>query len=361
MNYLSSALALGAALWASQASAQTSVQVYGLVDGALARITNANAAGDAVTKVPSATGTLPSRIGFRGSEDVGNGLQAFFVLESGFALDTGMSGQGNRLFGRSANVGLKGAWGALTLGRQNNMTAYATLKSDILGPQLFSISSIDLYLPNARSDNAIGYLGSFSGWTLGATYSVGRDASAAGGAAGTNCAGEVAGNAKACRQYTALLGYETPRFGINASFDRLYGNTGAGNGLTSSSHNDTYTTVNGYLMLGSTKIGGGIIDRARNAATGRMESILYYVGASHLIGRFVLDAQVAKRDTRRSIDDVTMVVARLTYPLSKRTALYASVARIDNDGVSAVALDLGGTVGVGLAQNGVMTGIRHAF
>lgn len=361
MNYPSGALALGAALLAGQASAQTSVQVYGLIDAALARVTNADAAGNRVTKMPSATGTLPSRIGFRGSEDLGNGLQAFFVLESGFGPDTGMSGQGNRLFGRGANVGLKGAWGALTLGRQNNMTAYATLKSDILGPQLFSISAIDLYLPNARSDNAIGYLGTASGWTVGATYSVGRDASSAGGAAATNCAGEVSGNARACRQYTALLGYDNARFGVTASYDRLYGHTGAANGLTSSGNHDTYTTVNGYLMLGKTKIGGGVIDRELNAATGSMDSVLYYLGASQPSGAFVIDAQVAKRDTKRSANDVTLLVARLSYALSKRTLLYASVARLDNDGSSAVALDLGGTVGVGMAQNGVMTGIRHSF
>lgn len=361
MKHALNALALGAAFVAGQVSAQSSVQIYGLVDTSIARITNANAAGNSVTKMPSATGTLPSRIGFRGVEDLGNGLQAFFVLESGFGPDTGISGQGNRLFGRNANVGLKGAWGTLTLGRQNNMTLYATLKSDILGPQLFSISSIDLYLPNARSDNAIGYLGNFSGWTVGATYSLGRDASSAGGAAATNCAGEVAGNAKACRQYTALLGYETPRYGINASYDRLYGHTGAANGLTSSRNNDTFTTVNGYLMLGTTKVGGGVIDRELNAASGQVESVLYYLGASHPLGGFILDAQVAKRDVKRSDNDVTMLVARLIYPLSKRTLVYASVGRMDNDGSSAVALDLGGTVGVGMAQNGVMTGIRHAF
>lgn len=361
MKHALSAVALGAALMASQASAQSSVQVYGLVDSGIAHITNADAAGNSVTKIPSATGTLPSRIGFRGTEDLGNGLQAFFVLESGFGLDTGISGQGNRLFGRGANVGLKGTWGTLTLGRQNNMTIYATLKSDILGPQLFSISSIDLYLPNARSDNAIGYLGNFSGWTVGATYSLGRDASSAGGAAATSCGGEVAGNSKACRQYTALLGYETARFGLNASYDRLHGHTGAGNGLTSSRNNDTYATVNGYLMLGTTRIGGGVIDRELNAALGRGESVLYYLGASYPLGGFILDAQVAKRDVKRSDNDVTMLVARVLYPLSKRTLLYASVGRMDNDGRSAVALDLGGTAGVGMAQNGVMTGIRHTF
>ncbi|MGX4644405.1 porin [Massilia sp. SYSU DXS3249] len=361
MKRMTSAVALGAAVLACQASAQTSVQVYGLVDSAIAHVTNADNAGRSVTKIPSATGTLPSRVGFRGTEDLGKGLQAFFVLESGFGLDTGISGQGNRLFGRGANVGLKGAWGTLTVGRQNNMTAYATLKSDVLGPQVFSISSIDLYLPNARSDNAIGYLGNFAGFTVGATYSFGRDGSAAGGAAATNCPGEVPGNAKACRQYTGLLGYETARFGINASYDRLHGNVGAGNGLASSANTDTYKTVNGFVMFGATRIGAGVIDRELHAAAGTTESALYYLGASHPLNGLILDAQLARRDLKHSANDVTLLVARITYPMSKRTAIYASVGRLDNDGSSAVALDLGGTAGAGLAQNGVMTGIRHAF
>jgi predicted porin len=241
------------------------------------------------------------------------------------------------------------------------MTALATAKSDVLGPHLFSISSIDLYLPNARSDNAIGYLGNFAGFTAGATYSVGRDVSSAGGAAATNCPGEVPGNAKACRQYTALIGYETSRFGINASYDRLYGNVGAGGGLTSSANTDIRSTVNGFLMLGPAKIGAGVIDRETNAAAGKTESALYYLGASYPQGLFRVDAQLAKRNAKRSDDDVTLLVARVTYALSKRTAAYAAIGRMDNDGNSAVALDMGGTVGVGMAQNGVMAGMRHLF
>lgn len=343
------------------AQAQTSVQVYGLVDTGVVRVTNADAAGNSVTKVPSLTGSLPSRIGFKGTEDLGNGLQAFFVLENGLSLDTGSAGQGGRLFGRAANVGLKGAWGTLTLGRQINMTYVAGMKADVMGPNIFSISSIDLYIPNARSDNAIGYMGNSNGFVLGATYSFGRDAAATGGPAATNCAGEVPGNSKACRQYTALVGYENKAWGINASYDRMYGNTGAAGGLTTSNNTDIRTTVNGYVMFGATKFGAGLMDREINASTGLSESVLYYAGASHPIGAFTIDAQVAGRNAKRSDADVTLLVARLTYALSKRTAVYTSVGRIDNDGSSAVALDVGGTVGIGMSQNGVMAGMRHSF
>jgi predicted porin len=352
---------LACALAVPAAFAQTTVQVYGIVDTSLSYLTNVDAAGHAVTKMNSLTGELPSRIGFRGTEDLGNGLTAFFVLENGLSLDTGVTGQGNRLFGRQANVGLKGAWGTLTLGRQLNMTYIAPQKADVLGPSLFALGSIDPYLPNARSDNAIGYMGVFGPVVVGATYSLGRDASNAGGPAATNCAGEVAGNAQACRQYTGLIGYETKAWGVNTSYDRMHGNTGAAGGLTSSANTDTRTTLNGYAMLGTVKVGAGVIDRDTKASTGRTESDLYYLGASYPFGAFTVDGQWAKRVTRHADADVTMLAARLTYALSKRTYVYTGVGRMVNDGTAAVALDAAGTVGVGKTQNGFMAGLRHHF
>jgi predicted porin len=353
--------ALACCLAATGAHGQTSVQIYGIVDTGIEHVTNADAAGHSVTKVPSITGEFPSRIGFRGTEDLGNGLQAFFAIENGFAVDTGTAQQGNRLFGRLAQVGLKGAWGTLTLGRQLNMTYLSLIKADVLGPSIFAIGSIDPYLPNARSDNAVGYMGNFGNVVVGATYSFGRDGSNAGGPPATNCPGEVPGNAKACSQYTGLLGYETKAWGMNVAHDRMYGNTGAAGGLTSSDNTDTRTLINAYVMLADTKVGGGMMERKTNAATGRSESNLYYLGATHPFGPFVADVQWSRRDTKHSNADVTMLVARVTYSLSKRTFLYTSVGHIDNDGASAAALDAGGTVGAGLSQNGMMVGLRHHF
>jgi predicted porin len=352
---------LAAASATTAAHAQTAVQIYGIVDSGVAHLTNVNSAGDSITKVPSLTSSFPSRIGFRGTEDLGNGLQAFFVLENGLALDTGTQQQGSRLFGRQANVGIKGAWGAITIGRQLNMTYISALKTDVLGPNLFAIGSIDPYLPNARSDNAIGYMGNFGGFVLGATYSLGRDGSAAGGPAATNCAGEVANDSKACRQYTGLVGYETKAWGLNASYDKMHGNVGAAGGLTSSANTDERTTVNGYVMFGPTKLGGGVVARDTEAATGESKSNLYYLGVSHPIDAFVIDAQVARRDAKDSPNDVNMFVARLTYAMSKRTFVYTALGRMDNKGASAVSLDAGGTAGTGLAQNGFMVGLRHHF
>jgi predicted porin len=356
------AIALAAGFGAGSVHAQSQVTVYGIVDVALAHMNNADAAGHSVTREPSLTGSLPSRIGFRGSEDLGGGLSAVFTLESGFNPDVGTLGQGGRLFGRQAWVGLRGSWGTLQLGRILNMTYLATMKSDVLGPNLFSINSIDLYLPNARSDNAIGYLGNFNGLTVGATWSFGRDASSAGGPSATGCAGEVAGNARACRQYTALLGYDTKAYGINATYDKLYGNTGAAGGLTSSANYDRRITSNGWVMFGTTKVGAGVIDRKTDAATGVAESDLYYLGASVPVApQLTLDAQVVRRNVKGLPDDAKLAVARLTYALSVRSAVYAGIGRMDNHGAAAIALDAGGTTAPGKTQSGVMAGLRHTF
>lgn len=279
MNNTIACTALIAAGCLSTGAHAQQVTMYGLLDLGMAYTTNANAAGDSIVKMPSLTASLPSRIGFRGSEDLGGGMQALFALETGIGADTGTTGQGNRLFGRAAYVGLKNAYGQLMLGRQVNMTFLATARSDIIGPNIFSISSLDLYLPNARSDNAIGYLGVFKELTVGATYSFGRDASSAGGPAATGCAGEVPGNARACRQVTGMLAWDTRTWGASASYDQLRGGPGAANGLVRATDTDRHISLNGYAVLGQTKIGGGAIERRIDAASDSRLG-LYYLGAS---------------------------------------------------------------------------------
>ncbi len=358
---LCSALAASAGLAFGTASAQDNVTVYGLIDTGVEYVTNANAAGDSAVKMPSLTGTLPSRIGFKGSEDLGNDLKVLFVLESGFAPDTGAMGQGNRLFGRQAYVGLQNGYGSFTFGRQVNMTYLVGFKADVMGPNIHSIGSLDSYLPNARSDNAIGYLGKFSAFTLGATYSFGRDASAAGGPAATNCAGEVAGNSKACRQVTALLDYDNKSWGMAGAYDIRYGNTGAAFGLTSSDYYDEHVSLNGYVMLGKTKLGAGLIKHKTHTATDT-RSDLYFAGISHpFSSNLVLDTQLARLDIKNSSNDTTLLTARATYKLSKRTALYTSVGHVSNSGTAAVAVDAAGSIGAGMSQTGIMAGVRHFF
>ncbi|MBU9511677.1 porin [Burkholderia multivorans] len=105
-----------AALFAPVAHAQSAVTLYGLIDAGIAYTNNAN--GASLWRMTSGP-INGSRIGFRGTEDLGGGLKALFVLENGFNANNGALGQDGKLFGRHAYVGLAhDAYGTLTLGRQ---------------------------------------------------------------------------------------------------------------------------------------------------------------------------------------------------------------------------------------------------
>lgn len=128
------------------AQAQTSVTLYGIVDIGVGyqrismpkSLVPGSGMVDAVTgAVTPATGKVDyskvgllsgvnsgSRWGLRGTEDLGGGLSAVFVLESGFDATNGMSSQGHRLFGRQATLGLNSSeWGRLEFGRQTNVAS----------------------------------------------------------------------------------------------------------------------------------------------------------------------------------------------------------------------------------------------
>lgn len=346
----------------SNAAAQGNVTVFGLIDTGLEYINHVDAAGNDKVRATPLTGLLPSRIGFRGSEDLGGGLRAFFVLETGLVPTTGALGQGNRMFGRQANVGLADArLGTLTLGRQYNMTAYSLLGADIMGPANHGLSNMDGYIPNTRSDNAVGYMHTVDGVTAGATYSLGRDASSAGGPAATSCAGERAGDAQACRQWTAMVKYDSQRWGVATAYDLLRGGPGAAYGLTDNGYKDKRTSFNGWFKAGNLKVGGGLIARQLRREIA-MDNKLWYLGASYpLSPALQLEAQLAHLDTEDSPDDSTLATARLIHALSKRTSVYASYAHIQNKGKAAIAVSAGSSVGVGMRQSSVMAGIRHLF
>jgi predicted porin len=72
-----------------QAHGQTSVQVYGVLDTAVEYINHVGADRSGLTRMPSLTGSMPSRLGFRGREELGGGLSAGFTLEMGIAPDSG--------------------------------------------------------------------------------------------------------------------------------------------------------------------------------------------------------------------------------------------------------------------------------
>jgi predicted porin len=172
-----SLLALAAlGVFAGAAHAQSSVTLYGIIDAGFAFNNNSN--GEQLYAMSS--GNLQgSRWGLRGTEDLGGGLKALFVLENGFNVFNGRLGQGGAEFGRQAYVGLGSTqFGTVTLGRQYDSVVDYTGAFEA-GSQWATFAGAhpgDLdNMNNAnRVNNAIKYTSAnYAGFTFGGLYSLG--------------------------------------------------------------------------------------------------------------------------------------------------------------------------------------------
>lgn len=108
MRFIPSVAAATLLVAVGSAHAQSNVTVYGRIDTTVGK-----AIGSDALVMTNGSG---SRLGFRGVEDLGGGLSAFFTLEHRFNADTGAQTEALRFF-RQSYVGLRGRWGSLQLGR----------------------------------------------------------------------------------------------------------------------------------------------------------------------------------------------------------------------------------------------------
>lgn len=367
------ALPMANAVAQAAAAAAPAVSIYGIIDVGVEYLNNVGPSKGGLIRMPNNTSSVPSRLGFRGSEDLGDGLAAVFTLEMGLGVDSGSLNQGGRGFGRQAYVGLQGPWGTVTAGRLYSMYFFAGFEADVIGPASFGMASLDPYIPNARTDNAIGWRGRFGGWDLGATYSLGRDVVNAGPSpAGTNCPGESATDSKACRAWSAMAKYITPAWGATIAFDRQLGRTvGAApdaifGGLNSSNKADDRLALNAYAVFGSTKVGAGVIRRDNDGLAAAPRSNLWSLGVVTPITPLTSLAVQAMslRFPGASQRNSTILAALVNHQLSRRTAVYGQIGRISN-GSSASASLSGAATGsnppAGVSQSGMNVGIRHVF
>src|SRR3569833_330324 len=163
------------------ASAQTNVTIYGLLDAGVHYRDNGADTNNKTWGVDSGQAS-GSRLGFRGTEDLGGGLAAIFTLESGVNVDDGTLGQGitgsanspalTRLFGRQAFVGLSGNFGAVKFGRQ-----YAPIRVAVESVDPFGVSGAGnaanfFNVHGERTDNTVNYsTANFGGFSGQAAYS----------------------------------------------------------------------------------------------------------------------------------------------------------------------------------------------
>jgi predicted porin len=218
-----SLIALAVLAASGAAMAQSSVTLYGVAD-AYVGSQKANAVTVSGTRLVSTAtrnsvvesgGLSGSRWGLRGTEDLGNGMKANFVLESGFDISNGASQQGGALFGRQAFVGLGGGFGAVSLGRQYN--AYDEVKGGFLSaegnsPNFDATGSTAINAANLLNLAAVGTYN-----RAGAAATAGQRTAAAAALttlAGTNTAtGRYAGNGAWTGYQTRVnnaVRYETP-------------------------------------------------------------------------------------------------------------------------------------------------------
>lgn len=120
-----SLVALAALAVVGAASAQSTVTLYGVADAYFASTKSGVGAASVTQSQIQSGGANGSRWGLKGSEDLGGGLKANFQIESGFNIDDGSAVSG-LAFSRQAYVGVSGAFGAVTLGRQ--YSAYDALR-----------------------------------------------------------------------------------------------------------------------------------------------------------------------------------------------------------------------------------------
>ncbi|WP_341868474.1 porin [Paraburkholderia dipogonis] len=183
------AVAAAVASFSGSAFAQSSVTIYGIIDYGINYVNNAQ-----VAQAGAPNGRVSgrqwfnnssilqgNRLGFRGTEDLGSGYSAVFVLENGFDVGTGKFQQGGDLFGRQAYVGLATPYGKLTLGRQYDEVV------DYLGPISTAAyvgaygdhpSDLDNVGNDFRINNAVKFSSlKYSGFSFSALYGFGNNAS----------------------------------------------------------------------------------------------------------------------------------------------------------------------------------------
>jgi len=212
--------------FAGAASAQSSVTLYGIIDIGLqyqsVSLDNApkTDGGLSSSRFGMTNGTQSgSRWGLRGTEDLGNGLRAVFVLESGFDSANGGSGQGGRLFGRQSTLGLaSNQWGQVDFGRQTNMASKYFAPIDPFGAG-FSQANIGMAFGSAntvRYSNMIMYqTPSISGFNAGIGYSFDT------GAAGAYLQNPT-GAPKDETDYPSMNNMRNVNLGLNYSNGPLY-------------------------------------------------------------------------------------------------------------------------------------------
>ena len=338
-------IALAAMTFAAAASAQSSsVTLFGVVDASVAHISSS---GNSVTGMANG-GNSSSRLGFRGEEDLGGGLKAGFWLEGSVGVDDGTAS--GFKFDRRSTVSLLGNFGEVRLGRdktpayQNLETFHAfgdTGMGAINGHNLISSSATGTSEGSnpKRNSNMVSYLLPKMGGVYGQI---------------SHSFGEQSGNSSLQSSTGLRLGYANGPLNVAGAYGVARGGTAAA-GVDYKTMNlgasYNFGVVTPMVLLAS--------DRGNNK---RVD--LYSVGVKVPLGAGELRAAYSwYKDKKSNNADSQRLALGYGYKLSKRTELYAAVARMSNDDNAKRKLgsSLAPTPIAGKSMTGYEIGMRHNF
>ena len=342
------------------AQAQSSVTIYGIVDAGIVR--ESGGVNGSATNISSGVGSA-SRIGFRGTEDLGNGVSALFLLETGYRLDTGASDVAGSIFNRQAYVGLKGAAGTLTLGRQ--YTPYYNAVSQVADPfNAGYAGSAKNLLPtagvNTRTSNAVVYASPVvNGFSGELSYSL----------------AEQGGNSIAGRQIGAALSFGAGKLNARLAHNHRNNDLAVGSVVqdrqigrnTLLAANYDFGVAKAYAAYGvneglnssplantSNPFGRAVTPVASLDSRDMLIGVQVPFGANALIASFI------RKDDRTAFNqDADQWAVGLTRSLSKRTSLYTSYGKMKNK--NGASYTVGNNSDVGSGDTAYNAGIRHTF
>ena len=348
--------------FAASAHAQSNVTIYGLVDAGIVSERGGKAGN--ITKLTSGIGSQ-SRLGFRGTEDLGNGLSALFVLETGVKIDDGtLDNATSALFNRQAFVGLKNKdLGGLTLGRQ--YTPWYNTLGQVADPfgAGYAGSAKNLFPAggsHTRTSNTVLYATpSLSGFSAEVSYSLGEQA-------GDNTAG---------RQIGAVLAYSTGSLNVRAAYTTLNSDVAAVGATPRVSHdngnnfliaaNYNFTVVKAFLAYGKDKgFNSAPLPNASaftaTAVAPSIDSTDLLIGATAPIGTSgTLMASYIRKDDKTFNRDADQWALGYSHALSNRTSAYVAYAKIKNK--NGASYTVGNNNEVGSGDKAFNLGVKHSF
>lgn len=349
-----SLIALAVLASSGAAMAQSSVTLFGIVDTAVGYVDKANAAGNKVYGLTT-SGNATSRLGFRGVEDLGGGLKAGFHMEGELFGDIGNSSGFD--FKRRSTVSLMGNFGEVRLGRDQTPVYVKASSYDLfnqagigqfIGWSNWNNQSATADANNIRVNNQIAYYSpNISGFTGALSYAFDEQVSGAGNHIGRYVGGYAAYDNG---PLSATLSYDRRTLGLGATavgFDR-----------------DTVTLAGSYNLNVAKLI--AILQQTKDKVPGGDQKVnAYALGASIPMGAGEIKLQYALYDQKAINSKANQYSLGYVQNLSKRTAVYGTLAFMDNKDRSNLALPVKGITvggpGNGNNQTGVQVGIRHSF